>query len=129
MATLLDQEVGRQTCVAISSGESEFHASTLCAARLIFTRSLVDGFGFPHVEGPTAYSDVLSSEGYCESQGVGKLKHLQVRSLWLTAGTGGRTGESRQGRHVAEHGRRWAPSFLTSARRKQLIGMLLPART
>ena len=38
---LLDQEV------ATSSGEREFPALTLCAARLIFTRKLVDGFGFP----------------------------------------------------------------------------------
>ena len=29
---LLDQEVGRQTCVAIRSGESEHHAFTLCEA-------------------------------------------------------------------------------------------------
>ena len=54
---LLGQEVGRQTCVALSSGESEFHALTLCAARLIFTKNLVDGFGFLPVEGPIAYSD------------------------------------------------------------------------
>ena len=38
---LLDQEVGRQTCVAVSSGESEFHALTLCAVRLIFTKNLL----------------------------------------------------------------------------------------
>ena len=40
--------------VAMSSGESEFHALALCAARLTFTRSLVDGFGFLHVEGQPA---------------------------------------------------------------------------
>ena len=54
---VLDQQVGRQTCVAIMSGESEFHALTLCAARLTFTRNLVEGFGFPPVEGLIAYSD------------------------------------------------------------------------
>ena len=57
---LLDQDVGRQTCVAVS------------ALRGSSTRSFDDGFGFPHVEGPTAYSD-----------SVGKLKHLQVKRLWL----------------------------------------------
>ena len=82
---LLDQEVGRQTCVAGSSRDSEFHALTLCAARLIFTRSLVYGFGIPHVEGPTAYSDSdsLAARGIANRKGGGKLKHLQVRSLWL----------------------------------------------
>ena len=48
---LLDQEVGRQTCDAVSSGEGEFHALTLCGARLIFTKNLVEGFGFSPVEG------------------------------------------------------------------------------
>ena len=67
---LLDQEVGRQTCVAISSGESEFHAVTLCAARLLFTKSLVDGFGFPRVVGPIAYSDSSTARGIANRKGV-----------------------------------------------------------
>ena len=86
----LDQEVGRQTCVAISSGESEFHAS-----RLIFTNNLVGGFGFPPVEGPIAYSDSSTARGIEHRKGTGKLKHLHGQSGW--------TGESRQGRHVAEY--------------------------
>ena len=78
---LLDQEVGKQTCDAISSGESEFHALTLCAARLIFTRSLVDGFVLPHVEVATAFSDSSAARGIANCKGIGKLKHLQARSL------------------------------------------------
>ena len=38
----LDQEVGRQTRVVICSGESELNALTLCAARLISTKNLVE---------------------------------------------------------------------------------------
>ena len=73
---LLDQEVGRLTFVAISSGDSEFHALTLCAARLIFTKNLVEGFGFPPVEGPMAYSDSSAARGIASRKGVGKLKHI-----------------------------------------------------
>ena len=73
---LLDQEVGRPTCVAISSGETEFHA-------FVFTKNLVDGFGFPLVEVPIVHSDSSAGRGFADRKGVGKLKHLQVRSLWL----------------------------------------------
>ena len=52
---LLDQEVGRQTCIAISSGEGGLHALALCAARRIFSKNLVEGFGFSPVEGPIAW--------------------------------------------------------------------------
>ena len=54
---LLDQDFGRQTCVAMSSGGSELYALILCAARLIFTKNLVDGFGFPLEEGAIANSN------------------------------------------------------------------------
>ena len=81
--TLGVEEVGRETCVAISSGECEFHALTFCAARLIFTKNLVEGFGFPPVDGPIAYSDSSAARGVANRKGVGELKHLQVRSLWL----------------------------------------------
>ena len=74
---LLDQEVGSQTCVAISSGDSDFHALTLCAARLIFTKNLVEGFGFLLVEGPMAYSDSTAARRIANRKAVGKLKHLR----------------------------------------------------
>ena len=75
--------------VAISSGESEFHALTFCAARLIFR--LVS----------PAWKDRqparISQQQWCiaNREGIGKLKHLQVRILWLQQGTGGGTGEGR----------------------------------
>ena len=77
---LLDQEAGKQTCV-ISSRESEFHALTFCAARLIFTKNLVDGFGFSPVEGPIACSNFSATRAIANRKGAGKLQDLQVRSL------------------------------------------------
>ena len=115
---LMDREVGRQTCVAISSGENEFHALTLCAARLIFTKNVVDGFGFPPVEGPMAYSDTSAARGIANREGVGKLNHLHVRSLWLD----GQVDVDRVDTllNTADLGM----MFMDAARRKQLIGML-----
>ena len=113
--------------MAISSGDSEFHALTLCAARLIFTKNLVEGFGFP-VEGPVAYSDSSAARGIAKRKGVGKLKHLQVRSLWLQqARADGQVKDDRVGMlpSTADLGTK----FLDAARRKQLIGMLTSTRT
>ena len=114
---LLDQQVGRQTCVAVSSGENEFHAVTLCAARLIFTKNL------PPVEGPIAYPDSSAARGIANRKGVGKLKHLQARSLWLQqARVDGQVEVDRVDTllNTADLGTK----FLDAARRKHLIGML-----
>ena len=45
--------------------------------------NLFEGFGFPPVEGPIDYSDSSAARGIANRKGVGKLKNLQVRSLWL----------------------------------------------
>ena len=100
---LLDQEVGRQTCVAISFGEGEFHALTLCAARLMFTKNLVEGFGFPLVEGPVAYSDSSAARGIANRKSVGEARASSSQKSLVATGQSGWTGESRQGRHAAEY--------------------------
>ena len=102
---LLDQEVGRQTCVAISSGESEFHALTLCAARLIFAKSLADGFGFPPRGRPDSLLGLLGGEGHCEPSRRRKAQTSSGQKPLVAEGSGGRAGGGRQDRHAAEHGR------------------------
>ena len=37
---------------------------------------LFEGFGFPPVEGPMAYSDSSAARGIASRKGVGKLKHI-----------------------------------------------------
>ena len=96
---------------------------TLCAARLISTKNLADGFGFPLVEGPIACSDSNAARGIANREGMGKLKHLQVRSLWLQqARADGQVKVDRVDTllKAADLG----TEFLDAARRKQLIGML-----
>ena len=46
-------------------------------------KNLVEGFGFPLVEGPVARSDSSAARGIANRKGGEMLKHLQVRSLWL----------------------------------------------
>ena len=69
---LLDQEVVRETCVAISSAGSEFHDLTLCAARLLFTRSLVSVYHTWKDQQPTR--TLQHRGGVPNRKGVGKLK-------------------------------------------------------
>ena len=90
---------------------------TLCAARLIFTKTLFEGFGFALVEGPIAYSDPSAARGIANRKGVGKLK------LWLQqARVDGQVEVDKVDTllNTADLG----TNFLNAARRKQLIGML-----
>ena len=119
---LLDQEVGRQTCVAMSSGESAFHALNLCAARLIFTKNLVDGV-VSHWWKDRYPTRTPRLQEALRIAAVEKLKHLQVKSHWLQqASVDGQVKVDRVHRllNTADLGTK----FFDAARRKQLIGML-----
>ena len=48
---------------------------------------------------------LISREGHCEPQRCWEAQASSGQKSFAAAGPGGRTGESRQGRHVAEHGR------------------------
>ena len=70
-----------------------------------------------------AYSDSSAARGIANRKGVGKLKHLQVRSLWLQhARVDGQVIVDRVDTllKTADLGTK----FSDAARRKQLIGML-----
>ena len=115
--------MGDRRALLLVLEESEFHALTLSAARLIFTIDLVDGFGLPLMEGPIVYSDSSAARGIANRKGVGKLKYLQVRSLWFQqARLDGLVVVDRVDTllNTADLGTK----FLEAARRKQLIGML-----
>ena len=74
------------------------------------------------MEGPIAFSDSSAARGIANRKGIGKLKHLQVRSLWLQQA---RVDEQVKVERVdallntADLGTK----FLDTTRRKQLIGM------
>ena len=80
---LIDCEAIRQACIALSSGESELYALTLCSARVLFLHSLLQGFGFSHLATPEAYSDSSAARGIAGRSGVGRIKHMATRHLWL----------------------------------------------
>ena len=80
---LIDCEAIRQACIALSSGESEFYALILCSARVMVLHSLLQGFGFTSLATPEAYSDSSAARGIAGRSGVGRIKHMVTRHLWL----------------------------------------------
>ena len=81
---MIDCEAIRQARIALSSGESDIYALTLCSARVLFLlHSLLQGFGFASLATPEAYSDSYAARGIAGRSGVGRIKHMATRHLWL----------------------------------------------
>ena len=70
-----------QTAIARSSTEAEWYAGTSGAAEALYIRELLSFLGLPlHVE---LYMDSSGSRGVAKRQGVGRIRSLEVRTLWL----------------------------------------------
>ena len=70
-----------QATVAMSSGEAELYAMTKGAATALGLISLGADFGL-HLSG-IVHCDASAALGIVNRQGLGKLRHIHVRYLWL----------------------------------------------
>lgn len=71
----------RQATVALSSGEAEFYAAGKAAAEALAAQSLMADLGWrlrPHL-----FVDASAAQGMATRQGIGRVRHLDVRFLWL----------------------------------------------
>ena len=73
----------RQHVVATSSAESEFYALTAVAAETIFFKMILEFMGFSVVA--VILTDSSAAKQIALREGVGKVRHLDTRSLWLKA--------------------------------------------
>lgn len=80
-AHLLDSWGFQQQVVALSSGEAELYAMCAAAARGIETLSLLADCGTTATV--DVGSDSTAARGIASRIGVGKLKHVQIRFLWI----------------------------------------------
>ena len=71
----------RQGSVALSSGEAEYYASVKAAAELIGLRSLAKDLGWN--VGLQLKIDSSAAKAITSRLGAGKVRHLEVRFLWL----------------------------------------------
>ena len=70
-----------QQALAVSSGESEFYAAGTAAAHGIELQNLLDEMSM-HVT-VAVLSDSSAAIGMCSRLGVGRVRHLEVRHLWI----------------------------------------------
>ena len=100
--TILKSWANRQATIALSSGEAEFHSATKAAAELLAIRSMMRDLGWE--TDLRLFVDASVAEAMANRQGIGKVRHLEVRYLWLqdTAKDGTIT--------VRRIGSRWNPA-------------------
>ena len=70
----------RQSVIATSSGMAEFHAGCATAEEMLVARDVLMFFG-SRVEA-SLHMDSAAARGICRREGVGKVKALEVRTLW-----------------------------------------------
>ena len=84
---LLDSSNERQNVVGLSSGESEFYTIGYAAAGSIMVWHILEYvFGITgsfEPKCPVCYSDSSAGRGVCKRRGVGKIKHMEVKHLWV----------------------------------------------
>ena len=70
-----------QSVRALSTGEAEFYAITKGSAHSLHSQAILKGFGVT-VEA-VVLSDASAGTGVASRQGCGRLKHLEVKWLWV----------------------------------------------
>ena len=71
----------RQSCVATCSGMAEYCAMCSTAEELLHLRTILGHFGFR--VNTTLYCDSVAARGIAQRAGLGKVKALAVKTLWL----------------------------------------------
>ena len=78
---LLKSWSSTQGVISLSSGEAEFYGATKAAGIGLGYQSLLEDLGVAAVL--RVWTDSSATLGICGRQGLGKLRHIDTRSLWL----------------------------------------------
>ena len=80
-----------QTVVALSSGAAEWYAKVAVFIEALLIHRL---FGFSEIEiKMELFGDASAARGMSNRPGVGRVKHLEIKTLWLQQFTTGKRGE------------------------------------
>eukprot|EP00435_Cladocopium_sp_Y103_P039764 s3333_g10.t1 len=79
---LIETSCARQTVVALSSGEAEFYSLTRGGAAGLMSKQIWAGLGYGNLD-LILDTDSTAAKGIASRVGVGKLKHLDIKELWL----------------------------------------------
>eukprot|EP00435_Cladocopium_sp_Y103_P015181 s2139_g3.t1 len=77
---LLDTSCGKQSTVALSSGEAEYYAITRGSAAAIVVQNILAEMNRRY--GLACLTDSSAAKGISHRRGVGKVKQLELRELW-----------------------------------------------
>ena len=77
----IDASSSTQACIALSSGEAELYAMGKAAASTILAANLLRELGVSAE--PVVKSDSDAGRGMVRRIGAGRVRHLQLRELWL----------------------------------------------
>ncbi len=80
---VLHSHCRRQSVIALSSAESEFYALSAVALEGRLAARILEFCGF--VLKTYALTDISSAKSIAQREGVGKVRRLDARSLWLQA--------------------------------------------
>jgi hypothetical protein len=72
-----------QSTVALSSGESEYYSLLRASAHALGVKAMLQDWGYGVGLGLSMRCDSSAARGIAARQGLGKLRHIDVRFLWL----------------------------------------------
>ena len=78
---LIDSCCGRQSLIALSSGEAEFYAMVKTAAEGKLTKAILEHFGWEVKH--RVLSDSSAARSIAQRVGCGKVQHLSLKQMWL----------------------------------------------
>ena len=70
-----------QNHVTLSSAEAELYAMVKCTAELIGIKSMMHDWG--RDKSGTLYADSTAALGIAKRKGAGKLRHININTLWI----------------------------------------------
>merc|ERR1712086_920922 len=70
-----------QGVITLSSAEAEFYAAVGVSAESLFLKEILKFFDVP--ASIDLWLDATAARAICHRLGVGKVRHMQVRTLWL----------------------------------------------
>ena len=67
----------------MSSAEAEYYAMVEGAVKAIGLKSMLKELGMQHDEPVTLLSDSSAARAFAARRGVGRMRHMETRMLWL----------------------------------------------
>jgi hypothetical protein len=72
-----------QGAIALSSAEAEFYAMIEAVIRAKGVLNVMREIGFTVAEHVQLFTDSSAAKSFVSRKGLGKMKHLEIRDLWL----------------------------------------------